>query len=125
MAASAANTSREVGAVAGVAVLGALVNSQLRSGLISEMTKLHIGGALQNFVVQGIEHGGGAIVLGGGSSQTGLIGELYRAGYAAFENALHDALLLSAGLLAVAALLAAVTLRRPRPVPAVQPEVAS
>jgi hypothetical protein len=33
MAASAANTSREVGAVTGVAVLGALVNAQLRSSL--------------------------------------------------------------------------------------------
>jgi EmrB/QacA subfamily drug resistance transporter len=127
MAASAANTSREVGAVAGVAVLGALVNSQLRSGLISEMTKLHFGGALQNFVVQGIEHGGGAIVLGGGSSQTGVFGQLYRAGYAAFESALHDALLLSAGLLAVAAVLAAVTLRKPAAVAssAVQPDVAA
>ena len=33
MAASAANTSREIGAVAGVAVLGALVNAQLHAAL--------------------------------------------------------------------------------------------
>ena len=41
--------------------------------------------------------------------------QIIRAGYAAFTSALHDALYLSAGLLAGAALLSAVTLRQPPP----------
>src|ERR1022692_450861 len=126
MAASATNTSLEVGAVAGVAVLGALVDAQLKSGLITRMTQLHLPGAIQSFVIQSVEHGGGALALGGigggasgsgGGGSGGLAGELLQAGYAAFESALHEALYLSAGLLVVAALLAAITLR-PRAEPA-------
>ena len=40
MAASATNTSREFGAVTGIAILGAVVNAELRSGLVSRMTHL-------------------------------------------------------------------------------------
>jgi EmrB/QacA subfamily drug resistance transporter len=117
MAASATNTSREVGAVAGVAVLGALVDAQLKSGLISRMAHLHVPGALQTFVIQSVENGGAAVTLGGGTGgagQGGLIGQLFQAGYAAFESALHEALYLSAALLACSALLAAITLRTRR-----------
>jgi EmrB/QacA subfamily drug resistance transporter len=117
MAASATNTSREFGAVVGVVVLGALVNAQLKSGLIVRMMQLHEPAALQSFIISSLETGGGATVLagtGGGSaaSQGGLVGALFKAGYAAFAVALHKALYLSAALLAVAALVALVTLRR-------------
>jgi len=115
MAASATNTSREVGAVVGVVVLGALVSSQLRAGLVSRMSHLHVPGAIQAYIIGAVETGGGAsLAAGGGSggSGGGLIGQLYRAGYAAFASALHDALYLSAGLLGIVALLAAITLRR-------------
>jgi EmrB/QacA subfamily drug resistance transporter len=119
MAASATNTSREVGAVAGVVVLGALVDAELKSGLITTMTHLHLPAALQTLVIGVVETGGGgALALGGGGSgagggtgQGGLIGQLLQAGYAAFETALHEALYLSAALLAAAAVLAAITLR--------------
>ena len=123
MAASATNTSREVGAVAGVAVLGALVDAQLKSGLLARMEHLHIPGALQTFIIQSVENGGAAVTLGGaggsggggsGGGQGGLIGQLFQAGYTAFESALHQALYLSAGLLACAAVLAAITLRTRR-----------
>jgi EmrB/QacA subfamily drug resistance transporter len=115
MAASAANTSREIGAVAGVVVLGAIVSAQLRSGLMTTMLKLHLPAVIQNYVISAVQSGGGvALLAGGGSgaSKSGIFGELFRAGYAAFGTALHDALYLSAALLAVAAVLAAVTLRR-------------
>jgi len=120
MAASATNTSREIGAVTGVAVLGALVDAQLKSGLASRMTQLHIPGVLQSFVIQAVEHGGSGAALGGAgaASQGGLLGQLYQAGFAAFGSALHEALYLSAALLVGAALLAAITLRRnPAPGP--------
>jgi hypothetical protein len=119
MAASATNTSREIGAVGGVVALGALVDAELKSGLVSRMTQLHLPASLQALVVQVVETGGGgALALGGGGGQGGggggsgggLIAQLLRAGYSAFETALHIALYLSAGLLAGAALLAFTTL---------------
>ena len=119
MAASATNTSREVGAVVGVVVLGALVSAQLRAGLLSRMARLHVPGALRTFIIGAVETGGGASLAAGGGSGgssgghgTGLIAQLYRAGYAAFATALHDALYVSSAMLAVCALLAAATLRR-------------
>jgi EmrB/QacA subfamily drug resistance transporter len=117
MAASATNTSREVGAVVGVVVLGALVNAQLRSGLISRMSHLHVSHALQQVVINVVQHGGASLVAGGSGPGGGLLGQLYRAGYAAFASALHAALYVSAGLLAAASVLAAVTLRGARGAP--------
>ena len=58
MAASAANTSREVGAVTGVAVLGALVNAQLHADLVTRLTRLGIPAQFQSIVVNAIETGG-------------------------------------------------------------------
>jgi multidrug resistance protein len=110
MAASATNTSREFGAVTGIAILGAVVNAELRSGLVSRLTNLHATPALQAYVLQVIETG--SVSLSGGSGGSGPLGQLVQAGYAAFTSALHGALYLSAALLAGAALLSAVTLRR-------------
>jgi MFS family permease len=55
MAASAANTSREVGAVVGVAVLGALVNSQLHADLAARLRHLGIPANFQSIVIKAIE----------------------------------------------------------------------
>jgi hypothetical protein len=75
--------------------------------------------ALQGYVIGIVQHGGAALAAGGSGGASGpgggVIGQLYRAGYAAFASALHAALYLSAGLLAAAALLAAITLRGTRP----------
>ena len=113
MAASASNTSREFGAVTGIAILGAVVNAELRSGVVSRMTHLGASAALQQYVLQVIETG--SVSLGhGGSTGNGPLDQIIQAGYAAFTSALHDALYLSAALLAGAALLSAVTLRQRR-----------
>ena len=114
MAASVTNTSREIGAVAGVVVLGAIVSARLQAGLIAEMMKLHLAPAIQDYVISSVQSGGGVAALAGGvsASQGGFFGPLLKAGYAAFGGALHDALYLSAVFLALAAVLAAVTLRR-------------
>jgi MFS family permease len=116
MAASATNTSREFGAVTGIAILGAVVNAELRSGLVSRMTNLHVSAALQNYVLQVIETGSVSLGHGGGAG-SGPLSQIIQAGYAAFTSALHAALYLSAGLLAGAALLSAVTLRQRRRAP--------
>jgi len=111
MAASATNTSREFGAVTGIAILGAVVNAELRSGVVSRMTHLGASAALQQYVLQVIETGSVSLPHGSSSTGNGPLDQIIQAGYAAFTDALHGALYLSAGLLAAAALLSAVALR--------------
>jgi hypothetical protein len=55
MAASAAKTSRDFGAVTGIAILGAVVNAELRPGIVSRMTHLGTSPALQQYVLQVIK----------------------------------------------------------------------
>jgi EmrB/QacA subfamily drug resistance transporter len=113
MAASATNTSREFGAVTGIAILGAVVNAELRTGLVSRMTHLGASAALQAYVLQVIQTG--SVSLGqGGSHGNSPLDQIVQAGYAAFTGALHAALYVSAALLAGAALLSVVTLRQRR-----------
>jgi EmrB/QacA subfamily drug resistance transporter len=115
MAASATNTSREVGAVIGVAVLGALVNGQLHSELSARLNSLHIPVTFQSIVIQALETGG--VPSNGNTSQQAqgfsgkLVQEVIHAAYSAFQSGLHVALFLSAGLMFGAGVLALVTLR--------------
>jgi EmrB/QacA subfamily drug resistance transporter len=112
MAASATNTSREFGAVTGIAILGAVVNGELRSGLVSRMTHLGASTALQQYVLQVIETGSVALSHDASAGGSSPLDQIVGAGYSAFTSALHDALYLSAALLAGAALLSVVTLRQ-------------
>jgi len=114
MAASATNTSREFGAVTGIAILGAVVNAELRSGIVSRMTHLHAPAALQAYVLQVIETGSLSLSSAGSAAKSGPIGQIIQAGFGAFTSALHAALYLSAALVAGAALLSALTLRQRR-----------
>src|SRR5437764_254300 len=57
MAASATNTSRQIGAVTGVAILGSLVYSQLHVSLVSQMNHLGVPKAFQGLVTTAIETG--------------------------------------------------------------------
>jgi hypothetical protein len=95
MAASAANTSREIGAVTGVAALGALVNAELRATLISKLNHLGIPPNFQAVAIHALETGG--VPLSGkpagafpGKGLTGPPG--HRIGHAAFQAGLHAAL---------------------------------
>ena len=117
MAASAANTSREIGAVAGASILGALVFSQLNSTLNSHISALHVSAAnkaaimaFKPLIIKVIETGQIDKYLGQFSSQGGLIAEVEGAAYGAFGDGLHAAFYLSAGLVILAGLLAAFTL---------------
>jgi EmrB/QacA subfamily drug resistance transporter len=58
MAASTVNTSRELGGVFGVAVLGAVVNAQLTSGLSEKLVKLGIPVQFRQIVVHIVTTGG-------------------------------------------------------------------
>jgi EmrB/QacA subfamily drug resistance transporter len=119
VAASATNTSRQIGAVTGVAILGALVNAQLQAGLTGRLNHLGIPAGFQSIVINALETGGvpasGNTAGAGGAAAAGegaLVQKVIQAAYDAFASGLHVALLLSAGLVAAAGLLAAATLGR-------------
>jgi hypothetical protein len=116
MAASATNTSREIGAVTGVAVLGALVFSQLNSSLTANLEALNVPVGekvailgFKSTIISFIETGQAPTNY---SAYGPIVGKVIGAAYASFGDGLHD---LSAGLVIVAGLLAAVTLRGRQP----------
>lgn len=114
MAASATNTSREVGAVMGVAILGAIVIGKLQTSLVASLTRLGLPKVIQSIVINGVLTGKEPSV-GGTSSrapagQGKLVREVIHATYSAFLSGLHDALYVSAGLVAAAGLLTAITI---------------
>jgi EmrB/QacA subfamily drug resistance transporter len=116
MAASATNTSREIGAVTGVAVLGALVNAQLHSNIISRMQALGIPKSFESVVINGVETG--LVPSAGSTPKTGyeakLVQEVITAAYSAFESGLHAALYLGAALALAAGIFSFVLLARSR-----------
>ncbi len=114
MAASATNTSREIGAVTGVAVLGALVNGQLSHSIARQLRALGLPSAIQSFVIKGVETGQVPASNSSGigpAGQAALVQKVIDAAYTAFHDGLRDALFASAALVLLAGLLAVVTLR--------------
>jgi predicted MFS family arabinose efflux permease len=110
MAASATNTSREIGAVAGVAILGSLVYSQLVSNLVAAMNRIGIPASFHAEAITDIETGTIPKNANYGIFQH-LVDEVLGAAYAAFKDGLDAALYLSGGLVLAAGLLALITLR--------------
>jgi EmrB/QacA subfamily drug resistance transporter len=113
MAASATNTSREIGAVTGVAILGSLVYSRLIASLTTQLNHLGIPASFHGEVITAIETGSIPKNTNYGPFEK-LVKEVVGAAYSAFHDGLHAALYLAAGLALAAALLALITLR-PRP----------
>jgi EmrB/QacA subfamily drug resistance transporter len=111
MAASATNTSREIGAVTGVAILGSLVYSQLHASLVSQMNHLGVPASFQGLVINAIETGAIPKNTTAYSGFGKLVEEVIGAAYAAFHDGLHAALYLSAALALAAGLIALITLR--------------
>jgi hypothetical protein len=116
--------------VAGVAVLGALVNAQLHSDLISKLNHLGIPARFQSIVVNAIETGGvppsGTTSSAGGAGNAALVQQVINAAYHAFGVGLHAALYLAAGLVLGAGILTILTLRPPgRPPLALRPGLRS
>ena len=108
MAAAATNTSRELGAVFGVAVLGALVNAHLTSDLTRRLQALKIPANFISIVIAGVEKGEAPSgVSGGGSTYDKVI----EAAYGAFRSGLEIALITSGIALLVVAVVGAATLR--------------
>ena len=95
MAASATNTSRELGAVAGVAILGSMVNGQLISNLVRQLNLIGIPKAFQNVVITAVTTGtfsSQAKQFKGSAAITKIVEEVTQAAYVAFGRGLDVAL---------------------------------
>jgi EmrB/QacA subfamily drug resistance transporter len=105
MAASVTNTSREMGAVFGVAVLGSIVNSKLTGELAARLKALGVPPNFQSLVLNAVK--GGGLNSGAASSAehsksaavAKLAAKVINAAYEAFGSGLHVALNISGGLL--------------------------
>ncbi|HEV2369279.1 MAG TPA: MFS transporter, partial [Acidimicrobiales bacterium] len=116
MAASATNTSRELGGVAGVAILGSIVNGKLVVDLVNELAAQHFPKAIRDQVVA-------AVTTGNISQQAAayskipdkafqaLVTHLENLAYGAFRQGLNDALWIAFALVLGAAVIAAVAVR--------------
>ena len=103
MAASAANTVRQVGDVVGVAVLGSLVNSDLTADLSGRLRALGVPANFQSIVIGAIEHGTVSGGSGAGANYGQIVNQVIDAVYAAFRAGLSVALLRSAAMMLGAA----------------------
>lgn len=119
MAASATNTSREMGAVFGVAVLGAIVNAKLTGQLAARLKAIGIPPSFQSLVLHAVT--GGGIGNGGAATQAEhsknatiakIATKVVNAAYDAFGSGLHLALEISGALLLLGAVVAALTIHR-------------
>ncbi|HEY5120090.1 MAG TPA: MFS transporter, partial [Acidimicrobiales bacterium] len=111
MAASTTNTSRELGAVAGVAILGSIVNGQLTVNLTHRLAQVGIPAAYRSEIIAAVTTGSINAQAKGLNGKTSaavqsIINTVVKAAYAAFAQGLDIALGISFGLLMVSALVA-------------------
>jgi EmrB/QacA subfamily drug resistance transporter len=116
MAASAVNTSRELGAVVGVTVLGAIINAQLTTNLLHKLSSVKgLPASIRDQVIAAVTTGQ---VNTGQSSlpKTGpiakIIDQVLGAAESSFTSGLTMVLTLSASLVLLSSLIALVTARR-------------
>jgi EmrB/QacA subfamily drug resistance transporter len=113
MAASTTNTSREIGAVTGVAILGALVSAKLHDDIVARMQALGLK-SFESTVIKGVETGLVPSAASTPKNELKLEQEVIQAAYAAFESGLHAALYLGAALVLAAGIFSFVLLARSR-----------
>jgi EmrB/QacA subfamily drug resistance transporter len=109
MAASTVNTSRELGGVFGVAVLGAVVNAQLTTGLTEKLVKLHIPLVYRKVVIEFVTTGGNitsAENSPGVKGHTKLIAKVLLAAEGSAGHGVHLALEIAGGIVLAAAVVA-------------------
>ncbi len=113
MAASAANTFRELGAVVGVAVLGSIVNGQLTVNLVQKLTAIGIPKAYQSLVVSAVTTGAYQSEAKSATAKspaiTHIVNEVVSAAYGAFRHGLTVSLNIAGVLLLASSVLALVT----------------
>jgi EmrB/QacA subfamily drug resistance transporter len=119
MAASAVNTSRELGAVAGVAVLGSIVNGLLVTNLRHQLTQIpDLPKALRAEVVTAVTTGSvntSASQLPKTGPIAHIVNEVLAAANSAFSDALNVVLILAGVMMLLSAIVALPLVRRSRP----------
>jgi len=109
MAASTVNTSRELGGVFGVAVLGAVVNAQLTTGLNEKLVKLHIPLVYRDVVIRFVTTGGNITSAENSPGVKGhekLIAKVLLAAEGSAGHGVHLALEIAGGIVLAAAVVA-------------------
>jgi EmrB/QacA subfamily drug resistance transporter len=106
MAASTINTSRELGAVTGVAILGSIVNGQLTVNLTRRLIEIGVPSAFRQEIITDVITGTAASKAAAESKHSGaairhIINEVVRAAYGAFTHGMNLALTVSGVLLLV------------------------
>ncbi|HEY5121695.1 MAG TPA: MFS transporter, partial [Acidimicrobiales bacterium] len=113
MAASITNTSRELGAVAGVAILGSIVNGQLTVQLTKRLVAIGIPQSYRTEVITAVTTGSIGTKVKGlsgyGPAVQKIIHKVVQAAYQAFTHGLNLALSTSFVLLLISAVVAYVT----------------
>jgi EmrB/QacA subfamily drug resistance transporter len=115
MAASTVNTSRELGGVFGVAVLGAVVNAQLTSGLTEKLVKLGIPANFRQIVIEFVTTGGNLTAAETSPAAKGhekIVAKVLAAAEGSAGHGVHLALEIAGGIVLAAALVALVAARR-------------
>ena len=114
MGASTLNTSRQLGGVLAVAILGAVVNARLVNELGSKLTAIGVPGFFQGVIIHAVTGGGlpanaseaaasSPVAAAAAASNPGLLDKVLTAATAAFGDGLHLALLIAAVILLVGA----------------------
>jgi len=114
MAASTVNTSRELGGVFGVAVLGAVVNAQLTTGLSEKLVRLGIPQIYRQVVIQFVTTGGNIASAENSPGVKGhekLIAKVLVAAEGAAGHGVHLSLRISGAIVLAAAVVAAFAAR--------------
>jgi MFS family permease len=109
MAASTVNTSRELGGVFGVAVLGAVVNAQLTSGLTEKLVKLGIPVQFRQIVIQFVTTGGNLSNAESSPAARGhekIVAKVLLAAEGSAGHGVHLALEIAGGIVIAAAVVA-------------------
>jgi MFS family permease len=117
MAASTVNTARELGGVFGVAVLGAIVDAQLTTGLSDKLRALGIPPNFRSIVIDAVTHGGGisasqAAQNPAAQGHLSLVLKVLGAAEDAAGRGVHNALLVAAAIVFASAAVALVAVRR-------------
>ena len=107
MAASTVNTSRQLGGVLAVAILGAVINGRLVSDLTAHLGGLGVSQDLQRLVLDAVTHGGlpanatlailaNPVVAAEALTNPGILDKILDAAETSFGNALHVGLTVAA-----------------------------
>ncbi|CAN5901124.1 hypothetical protein BH23ACT12_BH23ACT12_03870 [soil metagenome] len=119
VASATTNTTRQLGGILGIAVLGALVTSSFKDRLLDNLTSAGIDSPAAQSIV---ERASGNAATGGGSVEalseqvpTGtpdaVVAEVFSAAQTSFVEAMHSGLLVAVGFMLIAALVAVIFVR--------------